>query len=254
VLEPVRSRRRTARLTRFARPARSPVLGLNRTPDRSIRLSRMLEGDELDVNAMIENAVQQRAGVALDGRIFCRHGRRRRSTAIVLLMDLSASTDRFVPGSFTRVIELEKHVATVIAEALDPQRDRVKDFDEPFDAPQRARLAALTSRLSTRMGAALRHAAAALSEETADHKVILVLTDGEPSDIDVVEDEYLVEDAREAVASAAAQRIGAFCVTLDGRADPYARRIFGARNYVIAERISTFTDNMSKTLARLLAS
>jgi nitric oxide reductase activation protein len=196
----------------------------------------MLEGDELDVNAMIENVVQQRAGLALDGRIFCRHGRRRRSTAIVLLMDLSASTDRFVPGSFTRVIELEKQAATVIAEALDTQRDRiavhgfasngrhevnyqrVKDFDEPFDAPQRARLAALTSRLSTRMGAALRHAAAALSEETADHKVILVLTDGEPSDIDVVEDEYLVEDAREAVASAAARHIGAFCVTLDRRA------------------------------------
>lgn len=271
VLEPVRSRREATKLARFARSARAPVLGLNRTPDRSLRLSRMLEGDELDVNAMIENAVQQRAGLALDGRIFCRHGRRRRSTAIVLLMDLSASTDRFVPGSFTKVIELEKQAATVIAEALDPQRDRIavhgfasngrhevnyqriKDFDEPFDAPQRAHLAALTSRLSTRMGAALRHAAAALAEETADHKAILVLTDGEPSDVDVVEDEYLVEDAREAVVSAAAQRIRTFCVTLDRRADPYARRIFGARNYLIAERISTFTDNTSKTLARLLA-
>lgn len=271
VLEQPRPRHRAAQASRFAPRARAQVLGLERTPDRSIRLTRQTEGDELDLNSAIDNAVQQRALVTPDGRIFRRHGRRRRSTAIVLLMDLSVSTDRFVPGSFTRVLDLEKQAATVVAEALDPHLDRIavhgfasngrhevnylriKDFDEPFDAPQRARLAALKSRLSTRMGAALRHATAALAAEAADHKVILVLTDGEPSDIDVVEEDYLVEDAREAVVCASGQHVRTFCLTLDRRADHYVRRIFGARNYLITERASTFTDNTSKTLMRLLA-
>jgi Mg-chelatase subunit ChlD len=271
VFEDLSERRRKAKASHVAPTPRGPVLGLERSPDRSIRLSRLPEGDELDLNALVDNAVQQRARLAPDGRIFCRHGRRRRSTAIILLMDLSASTDRFVPGSFTKVIDLEKQAATVVAQALDAERDRIavhgfvsngrqevvyeriKDFDEPFDAPQQARLAALTSRLSTRMGAALRHATSTLAKETADHKVILLLTDGEPSDIDVVEENYLIEDARDAVTSAAGQHVRTFCLTLDRRADPYVRRIFGARNYLITERASAFTNNTSKTLIRLLA-
>ena len=131
--------------------------------------------------------------------------------------------------------------------------ERVKDFDEPFEGPQQERLTSLTSRLSTRMGAALRHATAALVNEHADHKVILVLTDGEPSDIDVMEEDYLVEDAREAVASAAANKVRTFCLTLDKRADRYVRRIFGIRNYLITERAATFTNKTSNTLMRLLA-
>lgn len=271
VLENAPDRRRTVTATRLSPYTRGPALGLERTPDRSIRLTRLPEGDELDLNSVIDNAVQQRARLAPDGRVFCRHGRRRRSTAIVLLMDLSASTDRFVPGSFTRVIDLEKQAATAVAAALDPARDRIavhgfasngrhevnyqkiKDFDEPFDTSRQARLAALTSRLSTRMGAALRHATAALAGEIADQKVILLLTDGEPSDIDVVEDDYLVEDARAAVATAAGQHVRTFCLTLDHRADKYVRRIFGARNYLITERASAFANNTSKTLMRLLA-
>ncbi|TNY09907.1 VWA domain-containing protein, partial [Escherichia coli] len=114
------------------------------------------------------------------------------------------------------------------------------DFEEPFDETQQKRLAALSGGLSTRMGAALRHAATLLDRETADHKVVLMLTDGEPSDIDVVEDDYLVEDARHAVASAAGRGIRTFCLTLDRKADDYVRRIFGARNYLIADRADTF--------------
>lgn len=271
VLEDLRPRRRSSRAMTAGPPSMITIPRSQRTPDRSIRLTRLPEGDDLELNAVIENTVQRRARLSPDGRIFCRHGRRHRSTAIILLMDLSASTDRFVPGSFTKVLELEKEAARVVVGALDPRRDRiavhgfasngrhevnyqrVKDFDEPFDGPQQSRLAALRSRLSTRIGAAIRHATATLAEEDADHKVVLVLTDGEPSDIDVSEEDYLVEDAREAVISAGANRIRTFCLTVDRRADRYVRRIFGSRNYLITERASSFTDNTSKTLMRLLA-
>lgn len=271
VLEDERPRTKASARQRGVSKARVNVSASERIPDRSIRLTRLSEGDELDLNVVVDNVVQQRSGIAPDGRIFCRHGRRRRSTAVILLMDLSISTNRFVPGSFTKVIDVEKQAAVVIAQALEAQHDRIavhgftsngrhevsyqriKEFDEPFGQPHQASLAALEGRHSTRMGAALRHATALLASEIADHKVVLVLTDGEPSDIDVVEDDYLVEDAREAVVGALSQRVRTFCVTLDRRADHYARRIFGERNYLITERASTFANNTNRTLTRLLA-
>ena len=257
--------------SRFAQKPAQRVRGLEQTPDRSIRLNRLAEGDELDLTAAVDGAIRQRARLAPDGRIFRRHGRRHRATAVVLLMDLSVSTQRFVPGSFTTVLEVEKRAARVVAQALDTSRDRVavhgfasngrhevnyqriKDFDEPFGAEQQARLAALRGSLSTRMGAALRHAAAALDGQAVDHKVILMLTDGEPSDVDVVEEEHLVEDARHAVASAAARGIRTFCLTLDRHADPYVRRIFGSRNYLIADRADAFAGHTGDALVRLVA-
>ena len=256
---------------RFNAERRPRMRGLDRTPDRSIRRNRLPEGDELDITAAVDNAIEQRANLAPDGRIFRRHGRRRRATAIVLLMDLSASTGRFVPGSFTTVMDFEKQAAMTVAQALDDRRDRVavhgfasngrnevnyqriKDFDEPFDAPQQARLDGLSGGLSTRMGAALRHASTALDGQDADQKVILMLTDGEPSDVDVVEDDYLVEDARHAVAAAASRGIRTFCLTLDRRADGYVRRIFGARNFLIADRADAFAGKAGQTLVRLAA-
>lgn len=268
---PLSDRKRATPPRVFDPVQRHRFRGLERTPDRSIRLNRLPEGDELDLNAAVDSAVQRRSDMAPDSRVFRRHGRRRRTTAVVLLMDLSISTDRFVPGSFTKVVDTEKRAAVAVVKSLDQRRDRVaihgfasngrhevnyqriKDFDEPFGAVQQSQLAALRSNLSTRMGAALRHASAALDNEVADHKVILMLTDGEPSDVDVVEDDYLAEDARHAVSVAAGRGIRTFCLTLDRRADGYVRRIFGARNYLIAERADTFAEWAGQTLVRLAA-
>ncbi|MHB0991829.1 MAG: VWA domain-containing protein [Burkholderiales bacterium] len=245
--------------------------GLARIPDRSLRLKRLYEGDELDLDAVVDCIVQRAGGLAPDPRIFMRHSRRRRSTAIVLLMDLSESTKRFVSGSFTSVLDIEKRAATLVAESLDASRDRVavhgfssngrhevhyvriKDFDDPFGPEQKARLKDEKGRLSTRMGAALRHASETLVPETSERKLILLLTDGEPSDVDVFEDDYLVEDARHAVTSATARGIDIFCLTLDRQADGYVQRIFGARNYLIADQAATFANSTGQALVKLIA-
>jgi nitric oxide reductase NorD protein len=243
---------------------------LARIPDRSLRLKRLYEGDELDIDAAVESIVQRAGGLAPEPRIFMRHGRRRRSTAILLLMDLSESTKRFVPGSFISVLDIEKRAATLVADSLDASRDRVavhgfssngrnevhyvsiKDFDDPFGPEQKAKLKNQEGHLSTRIGAALRHASVLLKEEISERKIILLLTDGEPSDVDVFEEDYLVEDARHAVASAKAVGIDSFCLTLDRNADSYVRRIFGSRNYLIADKAGSFADSTAQTLVKLI--
>jgi len=239
-------------------------------PDRSIRMARLHEGDELDLGAAVDSRIHLRGRVAPDPRIFRRHGRRRRSAAVVLLMDLSESTRHFVPGSFISVLDLEKRAAALVAESFDASRDRIavhgfrsngrrevtylhiKDFDEPFGSAQRRRLQRQQGKLSTRMGAALRHASAALAAERVDQKVILLLTDGEPSDVDVLEDDYLVEDARQAVVTAASRGIRTFCLTLDRNADRYVRRIFGERHYLIVDVADAFTTRLAQTLVRIV--
>ncbi len=269
VIEPALRERQPSAVASAA--VRHRKTGQQRTPDRSVRLTRLAEGDELDLNAAVANAIDQRAHAVPDGRIFRRHGRRRRSSAVLVLMDLSESTGRFVPGSFVTVLEVEKRAARAVAEALDCATDRValhgfssngrhevhyqhiKDFDEPFGSASQARLSNLQGHLSTRMGAAVRHASTLLARQTADHKVIVMLTDGEPSDVDALEEDYLVEDARHAVTTAAALGIRTFCLTLDRHADDYVRRIFGARNYLIADRAANFAGYTGQTLMKLIA-
>ena len=270
VIEDEPRARRTGTV-RWAAQSRVRVKGQERTPDRAIRLSRLTEGDELDLDAVVANAIDLRSRAVPDGRVFRRYGHRRRSSAILVLLDLSASTDRFVPGSFNTVIDIEKRAARMVATALDCETDRVavhgfssngrhevhyqriKNFDEPFDNEAEFRLKQLQSGLSTRMGAALRHASAELAQQTAGRRVLVMLTDGEPSDVDVVEDDYLVEDARHAVVSAAASGIHTFCLTLDRHADVYVRRIFGSRNYLIADHADTFAARTGQALVKLIA-
>ena len=266
-----RSDDRSAANAALLRDARRRLRGLERVADHSIRLGRMHEGDELDLNAAVESIIHIRGRVVPDPRIFRRQGRRRRDAAVLLLLDLSVSTNDLVAGSYTSILEVEKRAATLVAEWLDPTRDRIaihgftsngrdevnylhiKDFDEGFATPQKLCLREHTGRLSTHMGAALRHAVSCLAGERAEMKAILLLTDGAPSDIDVTDERYLVEDARHAVSMLSLCGVRTFCLTLDKHADPYVRRIFGARNYQIFDDENALPNKIRQILVQLLA-
>ncbi len=107
---------------------------------------------------------------------------------------------------------------------------RFKDFDQPYDDLAKARLAGMSGQLSTRMGAAIRHATAALRQQRSSKKLLLVITDGEPADVDVRDPQYLRHDTKKAVEEAGRNGVMTYCMSLDPRADQYVSRIFGARN------------------------
>ncbi|KAF3999867.1 nitric oxide reductase activation protein NorD [Glaciimonas immobilis] len=239
--------------------------------DRGLRLRRQHEGEELDIDAAIESRISFRGRIMPDPRVFQRAGRRRRHLTVLLLLDLSESTNDRIGGSFTSVLDLEKQAADILAVAIDPGYDRfaiggfasngrsnvrythIKDFDQPYGDVQRHYLRQQRGALSTRMGAALRHAGARLAADHAEKKVLLVVTDGEPSDIDVVDKAYLVEDARHAVAGLNIRGIDTFCLTLDKRADSYVRTIFGAWNFQIVDNAISLPFQVSQALAKVAA-
>ena len=83
------------------------------------------------------------------------------------------------------------------------------------------------------MGAAIRHTTAALARESAARRLLLILSDGKPNDVDVYEGSYGVEDTRQAVAEARRQGIAVFCLTVDREAPRYAARVFGRSGFAI---------------------
>jgi nitric oxide reductase activation protein len=128
---------------------------------------------------------------------------------------------------------------------------RFKDFGWPFDEHVKARVAGMRGQLSTRMGGALRHATQWLRHRACDKKLILLITDGEPHDIDVHDPRYLLFDAKKAVEEASRAGIYTYCLSVDPKADEYVSRIFGARNYTVVDRIERLPDKLPGLYLRL---
>ena len=250
---------------------RIPPLALPRARhlDRTHRLRRQWEGDDVDLDAAIEVMIDRRARLQPDPRLFMRAGKGRRSSSLLVLLDLSASANDPGPHGLS-LLDIEKQAALLLAASkaahsidrlaihgfssntrAEVYYYRLLDFGRPPDAALQATLAAVQGRYSTRMGAALRHAASHLHGEPNDRRAILVVTDGAPSDIDVHDPAYLIEDARQAVAEARSAGVRVACMAVDGAADAYVRRIFGWRDHGIADDVRKLPLRLAHMGARL---
>jgi nitric oxide reductase NorD protein len=127
----------------------------------------------------------------------------------------------------------------------------VKSFAEPYDRSSMARLAGLKSGLSTRLGAALRHAGHLIGKTTAARKLLIVLTDGEPSDIDVPDPLELIEDARRAAVGLHAAGTDAYGVVLGKAGIAASSRIFGRGNSMMVHRVEDLPNRLSELYFRL---
>jgi hypothetical protein len=231
-------------------------------PHGVTRIRKLEDGDEIDVNAAIASTVDMRMGLQPDPRIMMRSVRKVRDISVLVLLDLSESTNEKVAGQDYTVLELTRQACVLLADAIakigdpfaihgfcsdgrhDVEYYRFKDFDQPYNVLPKARLAGMTGQLSTRMGAAVRHAAQQLRRQKSAKKLLLVITDGEPADVDVRDPQYLRHDTKKAVEEAARIGIVTYCMSLDPRADQYVSRIFGARNYMIVDHVARLPERL----------
>ena len=239
---------------------------------RRQRLRRQWEGDDIDLNAAIEAVLDQRLQLQPDLRLFTRAGCEDRASSILVLLDLSESTnDRPGPGPES-ILDIEKRAALLLVQAAALGGDRIAihgfssntreevnyyrliDFGAPLDATAVTAIRSAQGRYSTRMGAALRHAMSCLADEPFENRTIVLVTDGAPSDIDVFGAGYLIEDARAAVQQGRRAGTQTFCVALDAQADPYVRRIFGWNNYRIVDEPGRLPTQLSIFYDRIATS
>lgn len=239
--------------------------------DRTHRLRRQWEGDDVDLNAAIEVLVDRRLRLRPDPRLFMRPGKAPRPSSVLVLLDLSESVNDPGHDGARSLLDIEKQAALMLADANARGIDRLAihgfssntraevyyyrllEFGKPLQAPSRAMIGAVRGRYSTRIGAALRHAASHLRAEPSGQRAILLVTDGAPADIDVHDPHYLIEDARMAVAEAREAGVRTACIAVDGAADAYVRRIFGWRNYCIADDARSLPARLARMSARLAA-
>ena len=233
------------------------------------RIRKLEDGDDIDINAAITSFIDIRLGRQPDPRIMMRSLRKVRDFSILVLLDLSESTNDKVQGQEYSVLELTRQACVLLSDAIakvgdpfaihgfcsDGRHDlgyyRFKDFDQPWGDLAKARLAGMTGQLSTRMGAALRHAGHHLKGQGSAKKLVILITDGEPADVDVRDPQYLRHDAKKAVEELAKTGVLTFCMSLDPRADQYVSRIFGARNYLVLDQVGRLPEKLPLLYASL---
>ena len=213
-----------------------------------VRLRRQLDGDAIDIDACVDAHGDFAAGRPLSQAVYERIVPQRRELAISLLVDVSGSTDSWISNQ-KRIIDVEREALLLVVIALESLRApynvlafsgngpahvtirTLKSMAEPHSALISRRIAALEPERYTRAGAALRHATSTLMEQSARHRLLLLLSDGKPNDSDDYEGRYGVEDMRQAVTEAKLQGIFPFCLTVDRQAAHYLPHIFGAGQY-----------------------
>ena len=238
-------------------------------PEGVARERNLEDGDDIDLNAAVDAMISIRRGETPNPRVTMRHTVKHRDLAIVVLLDLSESTGDRIKESGQSILELTREACALVATAItgvgdpfaihgfasDGRHDvryfRFKDFDERFDDRVKARLAGMSGGLSTRMGAAMRHAGFHLMRQSENRKLILLVTDGEPADIDERDPRHLRQDTRKAVDDLQQQGIQSYCLTLDPNADEYVRRIFGTGRYTIVDRVTRLPEKLPMLFATL---
>jgi nitric oxide reductase NorD protein len=237
-------------------------------PEAVTTLRPWIEGDEFDYRALIDYEVDRRAGATPSERLYIKRVKRLRDVAVLLLVDLSRSTGNRVRGSRQTVVAVEKEAIVLFCEALSVVGDRfalagfsgngrlgvdyfhIKDFDQAPDEALRQRIAAIAPQRATRMGAAVRHASGLLGAQPARVRLLIVLGDGFPNDVDYKTD-YAVADTRQAIGEARAKGIHVHAITVNLPAEARLDDLYGAVHHTLIGEVRELPDRLLRIYGRL---
>ena len=230
-------------------------------PQDKVRVRYQEEGSELDLDIALRSLIDFKSGNTPDLRINMSHRTDGRDISVLLLIDLSQSLNETLPGSGQTILQTAREAVALLGWAIDQLGDscaiagfhsntrhdvryhHIKGFSEAWDDTVKARLAAVEAGWSTRMGAAVRHAGHLLAARQTEKRILLILTDGEPADIDEGDPQHLIADTKKAVETLSTAGITTFCMSLDPQADAYVGDIFG-NNWRVLDRIERLPEQL----------
>src|SRR5258705_829422 len=250
-------------------------------PEDLQRATNELDGEEFDLNAVIDYVIDRPAAPVGGGhqseRLYTKRLRRRRDVAVSFLLDQSSSTARTIgrhplqpytrPGR--RIIEIEKEGLVLISEALEAVGDTysingftsegrrnvkfyvVKDFGEKYSDEVKRRIGGINYQNNTRLGAAIRHSTAKLAKQDARTRLLIVLSDGRPYDHDYGDARYAREDTREALRQAKNEGITPFCITIDRESEAGLQDLYGDIGYTIIDDVLSLPERLPGIYRRL---
>lgn len=228
--------------------------------DRLLR--RQADGDDIDIDALVEAQADRVRGVEMDDRLYSRHRRVDRDIAVMLMVDMSGSTRGWVNDA-------ERESLVLLCEALETLGDRyaiygfsgrthsrcaiyhIKRFDEVYGHDVRERISGITPQTYTRMGVAIRHLGGLLRQVPARTKLLVTLSDGKPEDYGSYRGRYGIEDTRRALIETRRDGIHAFCITIDQQGGDYLPHMYGPANYAVIDRVSQLPLKVADIYRRL---
>ncbi len=239
-------------------------------PTRLAPQLRQLDGDDMDLNAVVSYVVEKQAGRSPKPAIYRRRELRQREIAVTLLADMSTSIMQHLPEGGGRLVDRVRAGVLLFAESLEEVGDAysiagfcskyrdnvsyytIKGFEQPLSHEVRSQIGGMSGRLATRMGAAIRHATARFEGIESRRRLLLILSDGRPEDYDDGGDRrYLHEDTRMAVKEAVMKGVHPFCITVDTMANQYLPQIFGRGHYLVLDHISSLPNKLPEIYFRL---
>jgi nitric oxide reductase NorD protein len=227
---------------------------------------RQLDGEDVDLEALVDELAARRAGHGGADRLYERRARRRRDIATTVLIDISLSTDAWVAG--LRALDVAREALLVLGEVSERLGDRIEVLgfssntrnrcrvwrlrgrDEPW-AAARARIGGLEPTGYTRIGPALRHATAGLVAEPADRRLLLLISDCKPTDYDRYEGRYGIADVRQALIEARSIGVHVHALTIDASARDHLPAMFGPGCWHLMPRPDALPEALAKIYGQL---
>jgi len=230
------------------------------------QVRRLSSGESIDLDAAIDMYSDIKAGHTPDDRVYMSKRKRKKELSILLLLDLSLSSDGYAKGN--RIIDIEKQVSILFGEVLeenwvDFQIDgfysktrnnttyiTLKSFGESWDKAK-MRIGAIQPSGYTRIGPAIRHASSLLQKRSMRKKWLILLSDGKPNDYDRYEGKYGIQDIKQALREMSADGINNFALAIEEQAKYYLPQMFGKNHYNILSSPVEMIDSLAKLYERI---
>jgi len=241
-------------------------------PESLFLLRPWQEGDEFDYHALLDFAINKKAGRMPRERLYCKRIKQQRDVAVMLLVDLSRSTASSVcrsgSGRSATVLDIEKEAIVLFCEALAVVGDRfpiagfsgtgrlgvdyfkIKDFDKTMDECVRQRINAMAPQRSTRMGAAIRHATARIEKISSKVRLLIIIGDGFPNDTGYKR-EYAISDTHKSVFEAYAKQIFTHAITVNMVHNAKLDTLYGAANHNVISNVNELPGRLLRIYSAL---
>lgn len=237
-------------------------------PEAFRKVKRQANGDQLDLDAIVEARTELRSGQTPNDRFYIRNEKQVRDVAVAFLIDMSGSTSRQIPPDRKRVIEVEQEALILMSEALQAigdafaiygfsgdSKDRVdfyivKDFSDAFNPSIHERIGAMRALNQNRDGTAIRHALAKLEHQPAKTRLLILLSDGKPLDAGYA-GVHSLQDTKRALREARMRGVHPYCITIDQEASRYVTEMYGEVGHTIIDRVATLPERLPRIYRRL---
>lgn len=222
---------------------------------------RQIQGNEFDIDAVTDLLVDVHSKRTPSEHIYISNRKKEKDLSILLLLDISLSSDGYAAGN--RVIDVEKEVSILFGEILNEfnidfsincfySKTRnyssyltLKGFDEEWDKAK-FKVGAIEPQGYTRIGAALRHSGAMLDTRNTKNKWVILISDGKPNDFDKYEGKYGINDVKQALRELHERQINSYALAIEAEAKYYLPQMFGPNNHQILTTPAELLQSMVK--------